>query len=151
MKNFTKNSIQSNGEIMEEYISVDGAQGAEINLSSEYEGGPFGRYSFRARLVIPPNSFQGKKNFTIAVDALTAMVSLTPTPFTFEKEIDLTLEYKGIDLNSLNPNSINFYYVSGDGSLEVAHNSGINIDLEKGELSVFNAKLPHFSVYAFGR
>jgi hypothetical protein len=100
-------------------------------------------------LFFPKNSFQGTETFGVTIDDQETTVDLSPSPFTFNSPINLTLSYKGVDLQNVDPNAVDFYYVAPNGELTKAEYDELDVDVVKGKLKVKNAKIPHFSRFGF--
>ena len=127
---------------------IDGSQGSTIILSESYVGGPFGEVQIYAKLKIPANSFTGTEEITITCLPEEGTAEFGPS-MTFEKDLVFTLEYEGIDLTGVDPNTVKFCYIAADGSLVETENNGIDVDFSVGTIKVFKAKIPHFSRYGF--
>lgn len=102
-------------------------------------------------LTIPKNSFNGTMSISALFDNRTTSQTFGPSPFEFGKSLVLTLEYKGVNLNGVNPSEIDFYYIGDDGQFYKAEYSSINVDPSTGTLSVVNAKINHFSRWGWAK
>ena len=69
----------------------------------------------------------------------------------FNKNLEYTLTYKGIDLTGVDPETVKFCYIASDGSIVEAENSGIEVHIEDGKIKVKKALIPHFSRYGWVR
>ena len=63
----------------------------------------------------------------------------------------LDLDYRGIDLTGINPDSIDFVYHNPNGNFDSAEYDEIRVNVEDGRLELKDAKIPHFSRYGYSR
>ncbi len=124
-------------------LSISGKKGGRITLNQTWwEKG----ISMTATLNIPAGAFKGTKDFTIKFDYTDLSVSLTPTPFTFDIPVELTLKYYGIDVSGFSK-SADFNYLSATGGVEsVSYES---LEVGSNYITVKGALLEHFSRYGF--
>ena len=127
---------------------IDGKKGGLIVLIEQYEGGPFGTVKINSLLDIPKQAFLGTQEIAMTCTPEEGTVEFEPS-IVFNKDLEITLDYDGVDLTGVNPNQVEFCYISEDGSLVVAEHGGIEIDLGKGKIKVNDARIPHFSRYGF--
>ncbi|MCL5027849.1 MAG: hypothetical protein M1480_02385 [Bacteroidetes bacterium] len=108
--------------------------------------------SFFAYLTFPKNAFIGRTDFTITMDEQNASVVFTPHMI-FNRPLNLDLKFTGLDLSSLDltKGNVEFYYVDDEGNFTPVANSGIFVNASTGTLGVINAKINHFSRYAFAQ
>ncbi|MFC2084892.1 hypothetical protein ACFLS9_07540 [Bacteroidota bacterium] len=123
--------------------SIDGNIGGLIVLE-----GNSGNLSITATLEFLPGSFDGTKNITLSLDNELCVAKFSPSS-TFEVPAIFNITYTGLNLEDVDTDNISFVYDAEDGTTETIQNDRITIDA--GELSVANAKLPHFSRYGFIR
>ncbi|NWF49329.1 MAG: hypothetical protein HXY49_02160 [Ignavibacteriaceae bacterium] len=127
---------------------ISGANGGTLNLNYTYSGGPFGTVEVTSSLVFLPGSFSGNKTITETVDDEFCYVNFGPA-MNFNSPAIYNIEYKGVDLTGVDPNTVQFVYAASDGSIQVIPNDGITINFNTGTLKVLNARLSHFSRYGF--
>lgn len=127
---------------------IDGVVGGDVRLRAEYEGGPFGTVKINSKLVILENSFAGTVDISTTCFPEEGLVEFGPS-MVFEKNLEYTLDYVGIDLGGVNPETVKFFYIAADGSIVEAENSSIFVDIELGRIKVRKALIPHFSRYGF--
>ena len=145
---FLKLTNNSSSLSIESIISdskiIDGNKGGKLKLKDKT-----GDIEIKAELDIPKNAFEGSVLISAFVDNQSTSIDLFPTPFAFNKSLELTLEYDGVDLSGYSEDEIDFYYLSAEGNLVKAEYDELKVNVSKGELKVKNAKIPHFSRYGF--
>ena len=127
---------------------IDGSYGDKILLDEQYEGGPFGSVTINAELKIPRSSFTGTEELTMTCFPEEGTVKFGPS-MVFNRDLKFTLEFTGLDLTNVDPNTVKFCYIASDGSLVETENNGIEVNLGNGKLKVMAALIPHFSRYGF--
>ncbi len=127
---------------------INGVVGGAVILKAEYDGGPFGKVKIDSKLKIKKNSFAGILDISTTCFPEEGLVEFGPL-MVFEKDLEYTLEYEGIDLSGVNPETVKFVYIADDGSIVEAEHSGIDVDIEEGEIKVRAALISHFSRYGF--
>lgn len=130
-----------------------GSDGGTVTVSYVVDDGPFGKFKMISSLRVPPHAFPDEEEmlFVVTLDDETTTVTFQPHPYTFFIPLQLNLTYTGIDLSFINPDEIKFAYIAPDGSIELAECDKITVDLDKGEISVKKAVIPHFSRFGFVR
>ncbi len=128
--------------------NINGNSGGEIEFDKDYGNG----LSADVSLNFKKGAFEGTKRITVTPDPDNFLLSFSPS-ISFNKTVNLDFEIEGLDLSFLNSNkkkiTVDFAYIADDGSVEVIKNNGVKINIEEGKISVHNAKLNHFSRYAF--
>lgn len=127
---------------------INGNSGGEIDFDKEDDNG----VSVEVSLDFKKNSFDGKKTILVKPDPDNFNIDFSPS-MNFNKAVRLDFEISGLNLSFLNSNKnkikVDFAYITNDGSIEVIKNDGVKINIREGKISVKNAKLDHFSRYAF--
>ncbi|OGU74921.1 MAG: hypothetical protein A2V93_04195 [Ignavibacteria bacterium RBG_16_34_14] len=145
---------QQNGASVETEWSVtgeiNGTEGGELKIDDAYFAGPFGNVKVKAKLKFKHNSFQGTETITMVLDNVNGTVTYSPH-MNFNKPAELDLEFQGIDLTGVNPDSVDFVYQNPDGYFESVDYKKITVKMEDGKIKVENGKIPHFSRYGFSR
>ncbi len=139
-----------NSEIFTNSELIDGDRGGKVKLDTEYSGGPFGTVKIDSKLKIKKNSFPGILEISTTCLPEQGLVEFGP-PMVFNRDLEYTLTYEGIDLTGVNPETVKFCYIAADGSIVEAENSGIDVDIEHGKIKVKKALVPHFSRYGWVR
>ena len=105
-----------------------------------------------ATLIIPPGAFDGTREITLIDDYKTTSIYCYPS-MTFDKSLYLNLTFTGLDLTELGftNDNVKFGYIDENGTVETCINDGITLDQLKGAVGVINARIDHFSRYAFCR
>ncbi len=140
------NSLSNEGSLSKSE-KIFGFKGGDFTLFGSLSRSWYNRVYVYAKLSIPSGAFKGVKTLTMEVGD-DAAVDFYPS-MTFDRPLSLDLTFVGVDLRGINPSKVNFYYIAGDGSLQLAPNDGITVDVARGILRVKNAKIPHFSRYGF--
>ena len=125
-------------------LSINGKKGGKLSFNNTW----FDRgISMTATLNIPEGAFKGTKDFTVEFNCNDLSVELSPTPFSFDIPVELTLRYYGVDVSDYTDKPV-FTYLSNDAGQteEVAYQS---LSIGKNYILVGNAQLHHFSRYGF--
>lgn len=131
---------------------VNGKKGGSILLAGSY-------FSLSGKLVVvtaslrfPAGAFEGEREITMTADDQYAAVSFYPH-MVFEKPLNLTLMFAGLDLSDLNLSNgkVGFYYIDDQGNMTQIYNKGVVINNRLGSAMVLNARIEHFSRYAFAK
>lgn len=72
-----------------------------------------------------------------------------PSPEMFNKPLIFNLMITGVDLNGVDPKTIDYVYLAPDGTFQPIDYKQIVIN--NGILIVDDAKIPHFSMYGWCR
>ncbi len=137
---------------------IDGQSGGYIETYFEYDDGPGPGDGPRhnndiilyARLDISPNAFNGSETIWMIIDNEIGSISFYPH-IVFNTPVNLDLIYRGIDLEGIIPNSVDFIFQNFDGSTEQLTYASIVVDPDEGYLALDDAKLHHFSRYGWTR
>jgi len=131
---------------------IDGDEGGLMILSNSYLSQTGNIVSINAVLTIPEGAFEGNRNINITADNEYADIYFFPH-MTFDQPLQLTLTFSGLDLSELGLSNgkVGFYYVDDQGNMTPVFNKGIIVNNITGTIMVLNAKLDHFSRYAFGK
>ena len=130
--------------------TVNGTLGGTILLDKFYVSSEGQIISILATLVIPPGAFEGNKTITATIDDEYAAVHFFPS-MTFERPLKLTQSFSGLDLTDFSTGTIDFVFIDDNGTVETISKNGIQVILPQGLVRVLNAKISHFSRYAFSR
>lgn len=93
-------------------------------------------------------SDNGKKLwFTMEIDDETTTGTFTPH-IMFDKPIELSMEFRGLDLTGMDPDKFEFVYIpEGSDQAFVPKYKKFKVDIDKGKITVHKAEIPHFSRY----
>jgi len=145
---------QRNGSSVETEYSVtqqiDGSLGGKLEISDIYFAGPQGVVKVKATLKFPQNCFTGIETITMTADNVNGTIIYSP-PMNFNIPALLDLEYQGIDLTGVEPDSVDFVYQDPDGSYDSMEYDKIQVIMAIGKLMLKDGKIPHFSRYGFSR
>ncbi|MFQ5754363.1 MAG: hypothetical protein ACE5HI_20475 [bacterium] len=104
-------------------------------------------------LKVLPESISEDTELSLSIDdeKLIANVDITFAPhgITFSKPALLSIDAKRLDLSNTDEGHYDFYYYNPDTGLwERIETKKIKVNLNKGEIEVKDARIPHFSRYA---
>ncbi len=77
------------------------------------------------------------------------MLSFEPHVPQFNIPAEYDLEISGLDLSGVNASKVVFVYQATNGDIETVEYKKMDVDVEKGELKIQKALLPHFSRFGF--
>jgi hypothetical protein len=144
---------QNPGLGVESYYSasklINGETGGKVDLNINYVT----RYSVNviisASIEVPAGAYSGYKNITMIINSTNGTATFYPSPETFNKPLVFNLKISGVNLNGVDPKSINYVYLAPDGSFEPIEYQKLVVN--GGILIVDNALIPHFSIYGWCR
>jgi hypothetical protein len=134
--------------LLTKYQKVDGDDGGYFQASFAYEGGPFGKVYCSSVLVFSPGAFNGVTEIQKTLDSETAVMTFGPS-MQFDIPVTFSLKIAGLDLSSINQETLDFVYIAPDGTYQNCEYAYVYMDVDSGTLVVRNAKLNHFSRYGF--
>lgn len=131
--------------------TISGVNGGEIHMIKNYQAASGQTITIDCDLTVPANnySFSNSRDITMQVSDI-AGVDFYPS-MTFNQPVILNFTITGMDLTGIDPQNVGFYYVDTNGNLAPTINDGVTVDINSGTLKVVNAKLPHFSRWAYAR
>lgn len=142
----------SSGLIIEteytEYKDIHGSNGGEFSADYSYQGGTFGTVTQLSILDFDAGAFQGLKTISQTFNTNGAAVVFGPT-MQFQEKVKYTYGIRGLDLTSIDPNTLDFVYIDANGNMYSVDYESITMDVNTGMLKVVDAELPHFSRYGF--
>ena len=135
------------------YISkiIDGSIGGEILVDTVLMNLQGNLVRVEARLKIDSLSFEGTREIRIIPNVNDASIKLFPK-MKFSVPVKLHLIYTGLDLEKLKftwNSNVGFVFISDVGIIEPVEYNFCTINWQQQQLRVSNAKLSHFSRYAF--
>lgn len=137
-------------KVVEFSAFINGSIGGRIAINHFYYSSYGKTVQIIGSLEIPANAFSGVKRITIALNDDYALVDFSPSPYLFNVPLKLNLVYKGLNLNGLDKNKINFYYISNDNQkTELIKVQSKIFDLATGTIGVVKAELNHFSRFGW--
>ena len=129
---------------------INGLFGGVITLDKFYISKDDKLVTMLIKMVIPPLSFIGNKWITLTIDDSLAIMHCEPgMNFSFPVIVGQT--FTGLNLDTYNPDDIDFGYIKNDRTYELVPNDGIIVLKPLGLLTVINAKITHFSRYGWVR
>jgi len=129
-----------------ELITVQ--NGGTIQIRESYDGGPHGKVKVFAKIKFGKNVVTEDTYFTMTLDDETCMLTFSPS-MTFDKDAELTIELKGIDLGGVDKKDVDFVYYDANGQYVSVDYKKLKVNIRKGDLKVEKVKIPHFSRYGF--
>lgn len=129
---------------------IDGTVGGEINFHYDYNISETAKVNVTGKLFIPAGAFDTVENFKIVIDNEFAFIDFYPSPLSFNIPLELDLEYFGLDLTEISIDDVDYYFV--DESLinvELIEHDEKVLEIVTGSLTIVNAKINHFSRYAW--
>lgn len=138
-------------EIFSAHKFVSGINGDTIVFNFSYISNTGSPVKIYGTLVIPPGSFNDETDFTLLVDQNQTYIDFYPSPKTFDSPVILDLTYEGLDLNGIDSDKIDFYYIGDSNNyFEVARKNKKLFDAKSGTISIVGAVIPHFSRWGVG-
>lgn len=129
---------------------VNGEEGDTINFSFPYETVSGKTVVISGLLEIPKNAFDYTTTFTLEVDKEEAVIKFNPSPLFFDKPLKLNLKYEGLNLNGINEEDLDFFYINEEADQLEPIESRIKLfEKEKGELGIIEAEIWHFSRFGW--
>ncbi len=130
---------------------IDGETGGELIIDTTYINYQGRQINVYGRLKFKEYSFQGLTFFKMLLRPEEASIALFPN-MEFEIEVELTVEYKGIDLEALGHTTsghVDFVFLDDNGEIEIILNEFCKVNIGEQRIKVNNAKLSHFSQYGW--
>ena len=130
-------------------FTINGSKGGRVSVTHSWKDGRGMPVSLKSELVIPKGAFKGELTFDMIFDLENYAMELYPSPFTFDKPVEFSMYFYGLDLSSFIGYELDFNYL--DGESENIESFRENVDFANGNLVVWGAKIPHFSRYGWTR
>jgi hypothetical protein len=124
-------------------LRINGDKGGKVKFKYTYSN----NVDLEASLDIPSGAYSGYLTFCIEFDAENYDVKLYPTPFTFDIPVQLSLQYKNINMEEIDPETFDFVHFPVNGGSEPIEHDGVKFG--DSTIKVSNARLPHFSRFGF--
>ena len=123
------------GDVTANFVSVDGSK------------------TISATLHVPAGALANTPSlrFYMLVDNDRLTIQFQPHPTFFDIPLTLDLEYTGIDLTGINPQSIYFAYLDDPTTGFIIDNDHIYTNVNTGTIRITGGEIPHFSEYGFVR
>lgn len=129
------------------YKDIDGSNGGTFTEQFEFQS-QNGNVSITSQLVFPAGAYSGIKTISQTFNTETASLEFGSSML-FNIPVKYSLTVSGLDLTGINPATLDFVYVSPNGSITGVIYDSITMDSASGSLTVTNAQLNHFSRYGF--
>lgn len=128
---------------------IDGDSGGVVELNINYVTKGSVNIIIVASIEVPAGAYSGEKNITMIINSNNGTATFYPSPETFNKPLVFNLRISGVDLNGADPKTIDYVYLSPDGSFQRIQYKKLVIN--EGILIVEDALIPHFSIYGWCR
>ena len=128
---------------------IDGEVGGTVELNVNYVRTSQVNVIIDAEIEVPAGAYSGEKNIVMKINSTNGTATFYPSPETFNKPLVFNLRISGVDLNGIDPKTIDYVYLASDGSFAPISYKGLVIN--DGILQVMDALIPHFSVYGWCR
>ncbi len=127
-------------------------KGGTLRLKSEYDGGPHGTVKISLELKVGRRTVTQDVVITGSFDDKLLLINFGPVGLDFTKPAKLYVKAEGLDFSSLSRTvKVKLFYYNGQlGDWEEIDTKSIKVDVRKGKLECKDAKIEHFSRYAFG-
>jgi len=133
--------------------TINGADGGTLTIRESYVAEDGHIVKIDVKYKIKKDSFSGEATITMTVCDNYAGVEFSPH-MVFSTANDLDVKFEGLDLNALDSNygDYDFIYIDDNGNVDVDIDyTTIQAQENQGIIFVENAKINHFSRYAFAR
>ena len=128
---------------------IDGETGGIVELNINYVTRASVNVIINASIEVPAGAYSGKKNIQMIINSNNGTATFYPSPETFNKALIFNLMITGVDLNGVDPKTIDYVYLAPDGSFQRIEYKQLVIN--DGVLRVDDALIPHFSIYGWCR
>ena len=130
-------------------FTIDGKRGGELFVSHSWLNDQGNQVVLYAELLIPRRAFSGTLDFDMVFDLENYSVQLSPTPYVFDKPLNFTMYFTGVDLSTFVDSQPVFDYL--DDETESLVYGPTYLDISKGIIKVWDVQITHFSRYGWTR
>jgi len=130
---------------------INGETGGSFELNVKYTAKGSENVKIKAKIEVPAGAYTGEQNITMIINSTNGTATFYPDASAFNKPLIFNLDVQGIDLSGIDPETIDFVCLTQDGSYLPVEYKKIKVKVNKGELGVDNALIPHFSIYGWTR
>ena len=126
--------------------------GGQIYINHSYVTSDGKSVQISGSLEIPAQAFTGIKNICISLDDEYALINFSPSPYQFSLPLKLNLQYRGVNLDGIDDDKTNFYYVNDEGNkFELIKNPVLKYStVFSGTIGIIKAEINHFSRFRMG-
>ena len=128
---------------------INGEIGGNVELNINYVSKTGVNVIISAEIEVPAGAYSGDKNITMIINSFNGTATFYPSPETFNKPLIFNLRVSGVNLNGVDPKTIEYVYLAPDGSFAPIEYK--NLVVNGGVLIVDGALIPHFSMYGWCR
>jgi len=130
-------------------FTIDGEKGGHVSVKHRWIDSNGKQVWLETELWIPKGAFEGTMTFDMIFDLENYAMELYPSPFTFNKPVELYMFWYGLDLSDYLGYNFDFNYLDASGE-EIKYDYS-HIDIGNGNLVIEGAQLHHFSRYGWTR
>ena len=132
--------------------TIDGIAGGSISYSNYFISVDGDSVSFEFDIDFPKNAFSGTEEITVTLDDEYAALKFYPhLVFNADHWVKLTQKFRGLNLDGMSNQTIDFVFIGDDGNIELVAKNGVQVIIPRGLVRVNNAILRHFSRYGWIR
>lgn len=129
---------------------IDGSIGGQIYINHSYVTSDGKSVQISGSLEIPAQAFTGIKNICISLDDEYALINFSPSPYQFSLPLKLNLQYRGVNLDGIDDDKTNFYYVNDEGNkFELIKTQSKIFNRFSGTIGIIKAEINHFSRFGW--
>ncbi len=128
---------------------INGDIGGNVQLNINYVTKSAVNVIISAEITVPEGAYSGDKNITMIINSTNGTATFYPSPETFNKPLVFNLRVSGVNINGVDPETIDYVYLAPDGSFAPIEYQ--NMMVNGGILILKNALIPHFSIYGWCR
>lgn len=132
---------------------IDGEIGGKLILDETFINSEGRQINVFARLRVLEGSFHGTINISMLANDNDVSIQFFPE-IKFYRDVRLDLIFTGVDLKALGfttTGNVDFAYFADNGNVELIENEYSHVNISQNQISVRNAKLPHFSRHGWIR
>ena len=130
-------------------FTINGKKGGELFVSHSWLDDQGNKVVLYAELLIPRGAFSGTLDFDMIFDLENYSVQLSPTPYVFDKPLNFTMYFTGVDLSTFVDSQPVFDYL--DDETESLVYGPTYLDISNGIIKVWDVQITHFSRYGWTR
>jgi hypothetical protein len=128
---------------------IDGTVGGMVELNVNYVVKGSVNVIIDASIEVPAGAYAGEKDIAMYINSINGTAAFYPSPETFNKPLTFNLRISGVDLNGVDPKTIDYVYLAPDGTFQRIEYK--NLVINSGILIVEGGLIPHFSIYGWCR
>lgn len=119
----------------------------KMSIKDSYNG-PKGKVKVDITIDFKKHTVAKDTEITMTFDIETGVITFLPHMI-FNKEATLDVDLDGLDLDGVEEEDVNFFYLATDGNYEAVDKLKVKVKIDKGNVKLKKGKIPHFSRYGF--